>query len=128
MSESRLNPSQVKLSLRLLATSVIAVLPGCSSASSPLSGAIPADSENPRKSSDSPTISGPEIEQLLRANLEAVPGSGTDPSQIRCPVTREYRDGDVARCSVPVGNGGVEVLLVTLFKEGDGWRFTIDIQ
>ena len=76
----------------------------------------------------SPTISGPEIEQLLRANLEAAPGSTADASQIRCPATREYRDGDVARCSMPVASDSVEVLLVTLFNEGDGWRFAIDIQ
>jgi hypothetical protein len=76
----------------------------------------------------SPTISGPEIEQLLRTNLEVAPGSGADASQIRCPTSREYRDGDVARCLVPVGNGSVEVLLVTLFKERDGWQFAVDIQ
>ncbi|MGV0837465.1 hypothetical protein, partial [Mycolicibacterium thermoresistibile] len=45
------------------------------------------------------TISGPDIEYLLRTNLEVVPGSGMDPRQIRCPATREYRDGEVARCS-----------------------------
>lgn len=74
------------------------------------------------------TIPGPEIERLLRANLQPSPGSAADPSQIRCPATREYRDGDVARCSMPVGNGTVEVLLVTLFREGDSWRFTIGIE
>ncbi len=45
-----------------------------------------------------------------------------------CAEKGEYRDGDVARCSMPVGNGTVEVLLVTLFREGDSWRFTIGIE
>lgn len=75
-----------------------------------------------------PTISGPQIEQLLRANLGAAPGAAVEPSQIRCPATRIYGDGDVATCSVPVGNGAVEVLLVTLFKEPDGWRFAVGLQ
>jgi hypothetical protein len=74
------------------------------------------------------TISGPQIEELLRANLAAARGTATDPSQIRCPATREYVDGDVARCTVPVGNGNIEILLVTLFQEGANWRFAIDIQ
>ncbi len=75
-----------------------------------------------------PTISGPQLEQLLRTNLGAAPGAAVQPSQIRCPATRTYGDGDVATCSVPVGNGAVEVLLVTLFKEPNGWRFAIGIQ
>lgn len=78
--------------------------------------------------STGPTISGPQIEQLLRANLGAAPGVAVDPSQIRCPATRLYGDGDVAPCSVPVGNGAVQVLLVTLFKDADGWRFVIGVQ
>lgn len=89
---------------------------------------IPPAEADPIEVGPSPTISGPEIEQLLRANLQAAPGATTDASQIRCPVSRVYFDGDLARCSVPVGNGGVEVLLVTLFREGDGWRFAIDVQ
>lgn len=74
------------------------------------------------------TISGPEIEQLLRANLTSVSGSRADATQIRCPANRQYRDGDTAKCSIPVGNGSVEILLVTLFREDDGWQFAIDIQ
>lgn len=75
-----------------------------------------------------PTISGPEIEQLLRTRLAAAPGSTADASRIRCPATRDYGDGDVARCTVPVGNGSIQVLLVTLFQEGANWRFAIDVQ
>lgn len=74
------------------------------------------------------TISGPEIEQLLRDKLTSAPGSTANPSRIRCPVDRHYRDGDTAKCSVPLRNGGVEILLVTLFREGDGWRFAVDVQ
>jgi hypothetical protein len=74
------------------------------------------------------TISGPEIEQLLRANLTSATGSRADPSQIRCPATREYQDGDTVSCSVPVGNGSVEILLVTSYHEDGGWRFAVDIQ
>lgn len=74
------------------------------------------------------TISGPGIEQLLRDKLTSAPGSTADPSQIRCPVDRQYQDGDTAKCSVPLGNGSVEILLVTLFREGDGWRFAVDVQ
>lgn len=88
---------------------------------------LPASS-NAQPRQPSPTISGPEIEQLLRTNLEAAPGSTADASQIRCPNSREYRDGDVARCFMPVGIGSVEVLLVTLFQDGDGWQFAVDIQ
>lgn len=74
------------------------------------------------------SISGPQIEQLLRANLQAAAWSGADVSQIHCPSTREYRDGDVARCAVPLANGGVQILLVTLFQKSDGWQFAIDIE
>jgi hypothetical protein len=82
----------------------------------------------PGTGSTSPTLTGPEIEHLLRANLTAAPGAAVDPSHIRCPSTREYGDGDVARCSVPVANGAFQILLVTLFREPDGWSFNIDIQ
>jgi hypothetical protein len=74
------------------------------------------------------TISGPEIEQLLRDQLTPASGSRADPSQIRCPVDRRYQDGETAKCSVPVGNGSVEILLITIFREGGGWRIAIDIQ
>ena len=74
------------------------------------------------------TISGPEIEQLLRDKLTSAPGSTANPSKIRCPVDRQYQDGDTARCSVPLRNGSVEILLVTLFRDGDGWQFAIDVQ
>jgi len=76
----------------------------------------------------SPTISGPDIELLLRTNLATAAGSGADSSLIRCPATRVYQDGDVARCTVPVGSGSIEILLVTLFYEGDRWRFAVDVQ
>lgn len=74
------------------------------------------------------TISGPQIEQLLRANLQAAAWSGADVSQIHCPSTRDYGDGDVARCAVPLANGGVEILLVTLFQRSEGWQFAIGLQ
>ncbi len=74
------------------------------------------------------TISGPQIEQLLRDNLQAAAWSQVVVSQIHCPSTREYGDGDVARCAVPLANGGVEILLVTLFQKSDGWQFAVDIQ
>lgn len=74
------------------------------------------------------TISGPELEQLLRAKLTSADGSGADPSQIRCPSTRQYRDGDTVSCLIPTGEGSVEILLVTLFQESGGWRFAIDVQ
>jgi hypothetical protein len=74
------------------------------------------------------TISGPQIEQLLRASLAPAFESTADPSQIRCPGSREYRDGDTVSCSVPIGNGSVEILLVTLYYQDGGWRFAVDIQ
>lgn len=75
-----------------------------------------------------PSISGSDIEGLLRSKLGPASGSQADVDSIRCPRSRSFLDGGLARCTMKQFDGTAVVLLVTLLRIEDKWSFTIDIQ
>ncbi|MFI7172174.1 DUF2510 domain-containing protein [Rhodococcoides fascians] len=74
-----------------------------------------------------PSLSGTELQSMLRSNLGAAEGSPARTDTIACPMGRDFVDGDVARCTVETYGDTIEVLVVTVFWEGDDWRLGIDI-
>lgn len=74
-----------------------------------------------------PSLSGTELQSMLRSNLGAAEGSPARTNTIACPTNRDFVDGDVARCTVETYADTTEVLVVTVFREGDDWRLGIDI-
>lgn len=75
-----------------------------------------------------PLLSGGELQSLLRSNLGAADGSSARTNTIACPASRDFGDGDVARCTVKTSGDAIEVLVVTVFREGDDWRLGIDVE
>ncbi|MFD7011694.1 hypothetical protein [Rhodococcus jostii] len=75
----------------------------------------------------SPSLSGSDLEDMLRARLGTAAGSTADPRTIRCP-DKSFQDGDTARCTISTGTGSAEILLVTVLRDGDDWNLTIDVQ
>lgn len=75
-----------------------------------------------------PTISGSALQSELRGNLAPAAGSPVVVSTIRCPVSKDYGDGDVARCTASTGTGSAAVFLVTVMRDGGEWRYTIDVE
>jgi hypothetical protein len=73
------------------------------------------------------SLSGTELQSMLRSNLGAAEGSPARTETIACPTSRDFVDGDVARCTVKTYGNTTEVLVVTVSREGDDWRFGIDI-
>ena len=74
-----------------------------------------------------PSLSGTELQSMLRSNLGATEGSPARTDTIACPTGRNFVDGDVARCTVKTYGNTTEVLVVTVSRESDDWRFGIDI-
>jgi hypothetical protein len=74
-----------------------------------------------------PSLSGTELQSMLRSSLGAAEGSPARTDTIACPTGRDFLDGDVARCTVETYGDTIEVLVVTVFWEGDDWRLGIDI-
>lgn len=72
------------------------------------------------------SLSGTELQSMLRSNLGAAEGSPARTETIACP-SRDFVDGDVARCTVETYGDTIEVLVVTVLREGDEWRLSIDV-
>ncbi|WP_207843030.1 DUF2510 domain-containing protein [Williamsia soli] len=75
-----------------------------------------------------PTISGSELQSELRGNLAAAEGSPVIVSTIRCPASRDYGDGDQARCTASTGTGSAVVFLVTVMRDDGEWHYTVDVE
>ncbi|WP_430459253.1 DUF2510 domain-containing protein [Rhodococcus qingshengii] len=73
--------------------------------------------------SSQPSLNGAELEDLLRSNLTAAPGSGTDVNSVAC-ASRQYIDGDVARCVFDTP-AGIESMDVIIFRIDGGWRLSL---
>lgn len=74
-----------------------------------------------------PSLSGSTMQSMLRSNLTAAEGSPVRTDTIRCPEGRDFREGDVARCTVRTYGNASEVLVVTVLREGEEWSLNIDI-
>lgn len=70
-----------------------------------------------------PSLTGAELEGLLRSNLTAASGSGTKVNSMTCASGR-YIDGDIAKCVFETP-GGIESMDVIIFRIDGGWRLSL---
>ncbi|WP_230594217.1 MULTISPECIES: DUF4333 domain-containing protein [Nocardiaceae] len=77
---------------------------------------------------EQPSLSGGELQSMLRANLGAAEGSPARTSTIACPTGQSFIDGDIARCTVKTYGNSSEVLVVTVHRDNGDWRLSIDVE
>lgn len=82
---------------------------------------------NAGSESTAPTLSGSEIQAMMREQLGPVPASGALPRTIACPTSRSYGDGDVARCTMDMKSGAQTLLIATVFRTDGTWRINLDV-
>lgn len=77
-------------------------------------------------SNRAPTLTGPELQEVLREHLGQQsfnPQALTN--TLSCPKSREYSDGDVARCSMNLTTGSQLILVATLYRVDETWRVNL---
>ncbi|NMM83116.1 hypothetical protein B2J88_01815 [Rhodococcus sp. SRB_17] len=73
-----------------------------------------------------PTLTGPELQEVLRDYLgERSNNPQALTNTISCPKSRQYGDGDVARCSINLTDGSQMILEATLYRTDGSWRVNL---
>lgn len=77
--------------------------------------------------SSTPTLSGSELQTMMREQLGPAATSGALTGTIACPTSRSYSDGDVARCTMDMQSGSQVVLVATIYRTDNKWRINLDV-
>ncbi|WP_259349415.1 DUF2510 domain-containing protein [Rhodococcus sp. UFZ-B548] len=79
------------------------------------------------RQSSTPTLSGSELQTMMREQLGPAAASGALTGTIACPTSRSYSDGDVARCTMNMLSGSQVILVATIYRTDNKWRINLDI-